>query len=143
MLHRKILDNPIVSKPKYCHLWVVLLLRAQHKRSDFIWDNQRQTLLPGQLITGRKQLSQETKIPESTVERILKYLESEHQIGQQTTPKFRIITIKNWEKYQSPQQSGQQMDNRWTHTIMITTTTMPTMINIVRTLTSSDSPNYS
>jgi len=114
MLHRKLLDDPIIQRPKYCHLWIVLLLKAQHKRSDFIWDNQRQTLQPGQLITGRKQLSQETRIPESTIERILKYLESEHQIGQQTTPKFRIITIKNWEKYQSLRQSGQQTDNKRT-----------------------------
>lgn len=114
MLHRKMLDDPIIQRPKYCHLWVVLLLKAAHKKSDFIWDNQRQTLLPGQLVTGRKKLSQETGIPESTVERILKYLESEHQIGQQTTPKFRVITIKNWEKYQGPRKSGQQTDNKRT-----------------------------
>ncbi|MFC1634146.1 hypothetical protein ACFL5Z_04840, partial [Planctomycetota bacterium] len=114
MLHRKLLDEPIIQKPKYCHLWVVLLLKAQHKRSDFIWDNQRQTLQPGQFITGRNKLSEETGIPPSTVERILKYLESEHQIGQQTTRKFRIITIKNWQKYQSFQSSGQQADNKRT-----------------------------
>lgn len=114
MLHRRLLDNPIVRKPKYCHVWVTLLLKAAHKQSDFIWDNQRQSLRPGQLITGRKKLSQETGIAESTVERILNYLESEHQIGQQKTRKFRIITVKNWEKYQVPKKSGQQADNKRT-----------------------------
>ena len=111
-LHRKLLDNPISRKPNYSHLWVTLLLKAQHKQSDFTWNGQRQTLLPGQLMTGRKELSQETGIAESTVERILKYFESEHQVEQKKTTKFRIITITNWEKYQTPKKNEQQADNK-------------------------------
>ncbi len=114
MLHRQLLDNPIVCKPNYCHLWVVLLLKAAHKGTDFIWNNKKQRLQPGQLMTGRGKLAEQTGIPESTVERILTYFESEHQIGQQKTRKFRIITIKNWEKYQVHQKSGQQTNNKWT-----------------------------
>jgi hypothetical protein len=54
----------------------------------------------GQLLTGRKQLSMGTGIPESTVEDILKLLENEHQIQQQKTTKYRLITILNWKDYQ-------------------------------------------
>lgn len=114
MLHRQLLENPIVAKPAYCHLWVVLLLKAAHKQTDFIWNNKRQILRPGQLVTGKNKLSEQTGIPPTTVGRILKYLKDEHQIGQQTTNKFRIITIKNWEKYQPKNKSGQQMDNKRT-----------------------------
>lgn len=114
MLHRQLLENPIARKSQYCHLWVTLLLKASHSKSEFIWNNQKQILHAGQLLTGRKLLSQETGISESTVERILKYLKSEHQIEQRATRKFRIITIKNWEKYQAPQKSGQQTDNKRT-----------------------------
>lgn len=68
----------------------------------------------GQLITGRKQLSQDTGIPETTIERILKMLENEHQIGQQKTNKYRVITILNWKEHQNrtPERttSGQQAD---------------------------------
>ncbi len=35
------------------------------------------------------------------VERVLKYLEIEHQIEQQKTTKYRVITILNWDKYQT------------------------------------------
>ena len=63
-------------------------------------------------MTGRKELSQETGIAESTVERILKYFESEHQVEQKKTTKFRIITITNWEKYQTPKKNEQQADNK-------------------------------
>lgn len=68
----------------------------------------------GQLITGRKQLTEATGIPETTIERILKGFESEHQIGQQKTNKYRVITILNWEEHQNrtPERTtnGQQTD---------------------------------
>lgn len=113
-LHRKLLENPITQRSQYWHLWTFLLLRACHNESEFIWNGKRVTLHPGQLLTGRKQLNQDTGISESTIERILSYLESEHQIEQQKTNKFRIIAVKNWEKYQSSQDGEQQADNRRT-----------------------------
>lgn len=57
-------------------------------------------LQEGQLITGRKKLSEGTGIPESTIEDILKLLENEQQIQQQKTTKYRLITIVNWKEYQ-------------------------------------------
>ena len=68
----------------------------------------------GQIITGRKELSRATGIPETTIERILKMLENEHQIGQQKTNKYRVITILNWKEHQDRTQerttNGQQTD---------------------------------
>jgi hypothetical protein len=65
----------------------------------------------GQLVTGRKRLSAATGIPESTIEDILKLLEKEHQIQQQKTNKYRLVTILNWKEHQNPTAlptSGQQ-----------------------------------
>lgn len=101
-LHRKILENPIVRKPHYFALWVVLLLKANHKDNKMIWNNNIIVVKEGQFITGRKELSEETSIPESTIEDILKFLERQHQIQQQKTTKFRLITILNWKDYQNP-----------------------------------------
>lgn len=99
-LHRKILENPIIQKPNYLALWVVLLLKANHKEKNFMWNGNIILVKEGQMITGRKELSKETSIPESTIEDILKYLERQHQIQQQKTTKYRIITIVNWIKHQ-------------------------------------------
>jgi len=113
-LHRRLLENPIVLKPKYCHLWTVLLLKANHAGNSFIWNGKRQIIMPGQILTGREKLSESTGIKPSTIENILKYLESEQQIEQQKTSKFRIITIKNWEKYQSGKKLDSKADNKVT-----------------------------
>lgn len=113
-IHRKLLSNPLLSKPIWAWLWVVLLLKTNHKKKQIIWNGQNIVIESGQFITGRKQLSEESGIPESTIERILSYLESEHQIGQQKTTKYRLITILNWNKYQNRTSEwttdGQQMD---------------------------------
>jgi hypothetical protein len=114
-LHRKILDNPICRKPNYSWLWVVLLLKANHKEHSFIWNNEKQICKKGQLLTGRKELSNETGIKEGTIETILNYFESQHQIQQQKTTKFRLISVLNWEEYQDIQQEFQQQtDNKLT-----------------------------
>lgn len=119
-LHRKMLANPLVQKSQYWHLWTVILLMATHKATKFNWNGQRISLKPGQLLVGRKKLNEITGIPESTIEYILRYLESEHQIGQQKTNKYRIITVENWEKYQSREnvehQIGHQLNNNLTYT---------------------------
>lgn len=74
---------------------------ANHQdKTSFIWNGKTMVLHDGQLLTGRKELSTQSGIPPTTIERILKYLENEHQIGQQKTTKYRVITIINWKDYQ-------------------------------------------
>ena len=114
-LHRKILDNPISHRPQWAWIWVVLLLLASHDdKESFIFDDQQMHLKKGQFITGRKKLSQITGVSETTVERVLDYLEKSRQIGQQKNTKNRVITILNWELYQNVDNkrttNGQQTD---------------------------------
>ena len=99
-LHRKLKEKGYYSKPNYVFLWIHLLLSANHKPQEFMWNGSMIIVKEGQLITGRRQLSIETGIPATTIERILKMLESEHQIGQQKTTKYRLITIVKWNDYQ-------------------------------------------
>lgn len=99
-LHRKVLENPICRKPKYLSIWIHLLLMANHKEAKMMWNGEILSIHEGQFITGRKELSLKTGIPETTIEDILNFLERQQQIRQQKTTKFRLITVINWEKYQ-------------------------------------------
>ena len=117
-IHRKLRDKGYYRKSQYVHLWLHLLLSANHETKEFMWNNNIIFIKEGQLLTGRKQLSHETGISPTTVERILNMLENEHQIGQQKTTKYRLITIINWTTYQKKDSktdskrtaSGQQAD---------------------------------
>lgn len=114
-LHRKLLENPIVYKDQdYFIVWITLLLMAAHEEKNVLLNGQKIQLHPGQLITGRKQLSEKTHVEQHKVDRILKVLKNEQQIEQQTTTGGRLITLINWTKYQeSEQQNEQQVSNEW------------------------------
>ena len=115
-LYRCLLDDAVCQKSAYFHLWVTLLLMAAHKDREFIFNNQIHKLMPGQLITGRKKLSKLTGIHESTIQRALKCFENAQMIEQQTNTKFSVISIKNWENFQSTQTGDQPMNNEQTST---------------------------
>ena len=95
------LDNPISNRPSWSWVWVTLLLMANHDGTDsFIFNGKRVYLQAGQVLTGRKKLAKQTGVPESTIEDILRYLETEGQIRQQSNSKYRVITIQNWKTHQ-------------------------------------------
>lgn len=115
-LYRKILENPIICKDSdYFAVWCYLLLSATHRKTSALFKGKKIILLPGQLITGRKSIAKKFKIDESKVQRILKTLENEQQIEQQTSSQNRLITIINWYQYQEiEQQNAQQVNNECT-----------------------------
>ena len=100
-LHRKILENPIANKPNYFTFWITLLLKANHNDNKIMRNGEVLIIKEGQILTGRKELDEQTGIPETTIERALSYFEKNgHQIEQQKTTKFRLITVLNWKEYQ-------------------------------------------
>lgn len=113
-IHRKLLEKAFYSKDsEKVHLWIHLLLKANHSGREENLGGKPIACLPGQFTTGRKQLSTETGISESKIERILTYFEKiEQQIEQRKTSVNRLISISNWNFYQqSEQQNEQQVNN--------------------------------
>lgn len=118
-LYRKIKEKAWYQKSQYVHLWVHILIRAEHTEKEFRWNGSTQLTKRGQFLTGRKKLNLETGIPETTIERILNVFEKEGQIGQQKNNQSRLITVLNYNDYQTADNkrttNGQQTDNGWTH----------------------------
>jgi DnaD/phage-associated family protein len=112
-LYRKILENPIIMKDtEHLALWIYILLNATHKEMKVIFGNNTKILKPGEFITGLKKISIETNIEIHKVDRILKLFKSEKQIEIQTCTKGRLISVLNWEEYQSNEkQNEKQMRN--------------------------------
>jgi len=76
-------------------------------------------LKKGQFIFGRKVAANELKMSESKIYRLIKKLEKMQNLNIKANNKFSVITIENWEDYQSDnnnneQQSEQQMNNKRT-----------------------------
>ena len=98
-LYRKLQENQFYKNSEAVHLWIHLLFSASYEDNVFYYKNTKINVKRGQLITGRKKLAYETGIKESNIYRLLKMYENEHQIEQQTTNKYSIITILSFDDY--------------------------------------------
>lgn len=118
-ISRKIQNKSWYKDSERLHIWIHLLLNANHKDKK-IWINGEELLIKrGQLLTSRKSISENIFVNESKIYRSLKFFEKEHQIEQQKTNKFTLITIVNYDNYQKSEQqneqsSEQQMNNKRT-----------------------------
>jgi len=92
------------------HLLQHLILSANHKINNY----QGSEVKRGQLITGRKKLSEKTGISERTIRTCLSRLQETGEISIKATNKFSLITICNYETYQgvSSQNDPQPTSNR-------------------------------
>lgn len=137
-LHRKILKNPVVCKDAdYFSIWCYLLLSAAHSGATAMFRGKRIELRPGQLITGRHSISLLFSVTPSKVQRILKCYENEHQIEQLTSNRNRLITILNWDEYQSSEQQNDEVMNTQRTTDVMTLNTNKNVKNDKKYIDSS------
>lgn len=91
-----------------------MLLRANHKDAKVLMNGSLINVKRGQFIFGREKFSVEVGVPVRKVRRCLELLKSDQQISQQITNKYSIITITNYNQYQSGGQQSDQPDSQQT-----------------------------
>lgn len=79
-------------------LFLHLLLKANYK--DSRWHGV--PIKRGQVPTGRFKLAEETGLTQQQVRTSLTRLISTNEITKLSTPQYTVITINNYEKYQTP-----------------------------------------
>ena len=93
VMDHRLLREEWYAWPDYSRLFFHLLLKARDEDGDIEAEGVIIPLKRGQLIGGRKLLSQETSIPEGSIWRILQYFQREQVIEQVSLEKFSIITV--------------------------------------------------
>ncbi len=95
-IHRKFQEWGWYDKSEMVHIFLHLLLNASV--SDKVWHGKE--IKRGQVITGRKRISAETGISERTIRTCLQRLIETGEIEIESTNKYSIVTICNYECYQ-------------------------------------------
>lgn len=118
-LHRKLKNSLVFDNPDLLKVWIWCLLKATHDDYSQMVGLQEVYLEKGQFVFGRKVASSELKMSESKTYRLIKKLETMQNLNIKANNKYSIITIANWELYQSDsnnseQQFEQQMNNKRT-----------------------------
>jgi hypothetical protein len=115
-LHRSFLKWEWSNDYKMVSLFIHLLLKANHKPKRW----QGMVIGRGQLLTGRKQLSQDTGLSERSIRTCLERLKSTNELTIKTTSKYSLITLVKYDTYQATdtnpdQQNDQQNDQQTTN----------------------------
>lgn len=96
-LFRSLLDWRWYKNGNTMRLFIHLILKANISDGYF----ESTVIKRGQLVTSRKTLSTELNLSEQAVRTALNHLKSTNEITIKGTPKFTIITIVNYDTYQS------------------------------------------
>ena len=101
-LHRCMLEWEWFKKPNMFRLFCYLIMKANHQ--DGKW--QGIEIKRGQVLTGRKALSEATGISEQSIRTCLTRLQKTGEINQQINQKNSLITILNYDKFQDVQEKS-------------------------------------
>jgi hypothetical protein len=99
--HREILDHWVSQEPHMFALWQRLILEANHQETKKMFNGTLTTVMRGELVFGLEAWEAKTGISKKILRRCLKTLEYEGMVGRKRTNKCSIISIINYDKYQS------------------------------------------
>ena len=101
-IHRKFLDWEWFNKSEAVHLFLYMVLKANHK--DNKW--QGNDVKRGQFISSLGNISSATGITIQQIRTILKKLEKTNEIVVKSTSQFTIVTICKYECYQDEEETN-------------------------------------
>ena len=107
-LHRELLEWEWFRDSQTLHLFIYLLLSANHDDGRFMGVE----VFKGQVVTGLPSMSEATGLSIQALRTRLRRLESTGEISKKSTGRFSIITINNYSKYQTLVFPSQQASNR-------------------------------
>lgn len=107
-LDRKTLDWEWFTDPTTAHLWVYLLLKANHKRKTW----QGVVIDEGCLVSSEAKMVLETGLSRQQVRTALKKLVTTKEITKVSTKTYTLIKVNKWAKYQLSASDINQDDNQ-------------------------------
>lgn len=118
-IHRKLQNNPIWTNSRmpfdYRSAWIDLLLLANHRDTEVVFDYEILVVKRGQLITSTRQLAERWKWGKDRVCKYLRLLETQKMITKNSTTKRTLLTVVKYDDFQCDADTGkdtEQTQNR-------------------------------
>lgn len=112
---RKSLDDGWIRNHKLWAFWTYCLLKATYQEFDAIVGLQIVHLMPGQFVFGLRVASKETGLSIQEIRTIIDFLKKAGNLTIKSTNKFSIISIINWNIYQSDNTDEQHRKQQTTN----------------------------
>jgi len=115
-LWRKTVDSQIFQNESLLKVWVWCLMKANHKDK---WTNLKTgkgfteiKVLKGQFIFGRRSAAKELKMKPSSIRNRMEKLKNIGNLDMQPDTHYSLITIANWDIYQSENNKNDRQKDR-------------------------------
>ena len=108
-LYRELINKPIwqCTTPEQKAILITLLCMANHEEKEWIWQGKKYKCQPGQFITSLKSIAEKSGTSIKNVRTALKNFEQIYEFSaSESTNRNRLVTITNWELYQSNKGKG-------------------------------------
>jgi hypothetical protein len=136
-LHHKLLESMVFKSDGMLKIWIWCLLKASHKERWVLIKtgrgNTEVKLSPGQFIFGRKTAAKELGENENTTYKRIKKLKKSQNVTIESNTKYSIVTICNWETYQSEEKKSNIESNN-----QVTTKYQPSNTNKIVKIVKKD-----
>jgi len=114
-IHRQLIDSPVFANPNHLKIWIWILMKANFKdRTISVKIGGGYTSVEikrGQMIFGRHTAEEELGLSGSMIYRALQKFEEWQMLKITANNQFSIITVCNYDTYQSQQQESEQRVN--------------------------------
>jgi len=115
-VHRELMKKPIWlnSSPEHKCILITLLLMANHERGQWEWMGQKFKVNPGQFVTSIEGIKSHCGkgISFQNIRSALKRFENLEFLTNESTKCGRLITILNYESYQTEKRTGNKDTNK-------------------------------
>lgn len=110
-LWRRFGNSPIWTSvpPAWTHIAIGILLKANWKTAKW-WDGRREVEIPaGSFVTSASKMCAFCRCSRHQYRRCISYLSDVHFLASERTNRYELITVLNWDTYQSESGSGGQV----------------------------------
>jgi len=102
-IHRQLKDHWLWKEKTFTkgQAWIDILMRVNHKENKVPVGNEIVEIKKGQTLWSIKDMAEHWGWSRKKVDNFLNVLEKEQMLSQKRTSKYTLVTIENWELYQT------------------------------------------
>ncbi len=111
-IYRKLLENPVFQNANLLKVFVWCLLKATYKTREVLVGLRMVELHRGQFIYGRHSAAKELKLKPSTLNGYMNTLKVLQILDIKPNNKYSVVTLVNWDLYQSSEEETDSKNNQ-------------------------------
>lgn len=114
-LHSQAVHSDVFQDAELWRFWCYILMRTSRNGNDVLMNGHMFRLTSGQCVIGRKQAAHDCYTTEQRIRTMIKNLKNMKNITTESTNRCTVVTVCNWDSYQSSKPDNQPAEQPTTN----------------------------